>query len=282
MLRFIVTALMLTVLAACTERAHRPQAGNATLSKAEISQQFATLLRQELPTALITVTPNGVTSETAETRSTWHPENAYVEYLRSPEDFDEIVGRHVASAIELHSRQAPHGSATVLACVRSKFDPLPSTDPQDQRFSEPIAGDLIMYYCGDSERNIEILTEGTVAKLRQTEANLDRVVVENILKLSGPVKYNPTATWSVVTSGGNYESSLILVPEVWETLQDRYGENLAFIVPARDLFMVAALADAETVSRMRMVARDFHEKSAYAISPLLYRYYRGEISVLAR
>ena len=62
----------------------------------------------------------------------------------------------------------------------------------------------------------------------------------------------------------------------------RHGKDLAFIVPARDLFMVGAVSDRESVSRKRKAVQDFCDGSTCRISPLVYRYTDGEFSMLSR
>lgn len=283
MSRFIVLGMVTSVLLGCEPQGSAPTGSSQSLlSKTEISERYAAKLREALPNATVKSESGGVSVRDAELDYTWHSDNAYREYRRWPETLDEILDRHVATALEQKSSGYVFNIETVLACVRAEIEFPPSDDPRERLAYTLIAGDLRQYYCGDSENGIAILNEAELADLRQADSLFDEKIVSNIPKLSGTLNYNPTSTMTLVTSGGNYESSLILVPGVWETLKDRHGDDLAFVVPARDLLLVAAITDSDGIAQMRSSAQEFYDKSSYAISPLVYRYHKGEISVLSQ
>lgn len=283
MLKVCFLAFGLACLVACNAPGSGAGKTNApTLSETQLAQRYADLIRAAKPAADVSVQSDGVQVRDGDVEYRWQSHNAYQEYRGSPDQLDAILNRHLAAAFKGWNVDHRFTSDTVLACVRGAIDTSHTDDPQQRYAFNAIAGDLRQYFCGDSETGVSLLNESYVAQLRQSDPAFDRKIIANVLTLSGPVKFKPTGGMTLVVSGGNYESSLILVPKVWETLTGRHGDELAFVLPARDLFLVAAISDLDGIARMKASAADFFERSAYAISPLVYRYYNGEISVLAR
>jgi hypothetical protein len=55
----------------------------------------------------------------------------------------------------------------------------------------------------------------------------------------------------MLTAGGNYEATLILLPEIWESVSQMVSGHIVAAVPARDLLYVTGDADPENLADMR-------------------------------
>ncbi|MEM9063700.1 MAG: hypothetical protein AAGD13_24855 [Pseudomonadota bacterium] len=279
-----MVGVLLLCIAACTSgRTDIPAAQAGLLSIEEFSARFAELARQSLPDATVDLLGGPkvkVASGAGASRSTWFPDNAYREYRRDPADLDDIFERQVSSLEEFFRVDIRPDSDNLLACVRAKLEEIEPAAVEMNRAAVPIAGDLHRFVCRDSPRNIAILNKDAVADARSGIPDFDNRIIDNITRLSGPVVYRDLDGLTMVTSSGNYEASLILVDAVWAELVRIHGPDLAFTLPSRDLFIVTSRLNSETLEILRTEAAKRFDRVSYSISPLVYGYRDGEISVL--
>lgn len=83
-----------------------------------------------------------------------------------------------------------------------------------------------------------------------------------------------------MASGGDYESSLILRPGIWEELRRRSGFDPVFAAPNRGIFLVPAGSSAEAVAVLKAIARRGFETGSYPGSRKIFRRYDRKLTVL--
>ena len=83
------------------------------------------------------------------------------------------------------------------------------------------------------------------------------------------------------TCGGNFEASLILLPEIWDELQEHIEGSIVFIIPAQDVFL-AMPADPVAVEALKQVIRDLKQNNVTFLSTDLYLYDNGSITIFEK
>ncbi|MFK7754835.1 MAG: hypothetical protein AB8B51_20095 [Sedimentitalea sp.] len=195
--------------------------------------------------------------------------NAFAQYCLAPDDLDEIFQTY--SAIHATPKPDPVDPANIIACARAGVE-MGSAGHGAKHRVEPIAGDLYRFACENNDSSIAFL--GTPPQ-DQCDASLD-----TILALSGPIKYHEIGPLELVTSGGNDESSRILLCGFWDQQTARLNsQDIVFALPSRDLFLLMARQSGARKAEFRQVAAAQYDIASHRISPKPYLYREGRMTV---
>ena len=118
-----------------------------------------------------------------------------------------------------------------------------------------------MRYLGPSD--VEAIEPEPGLQLELAMKNLSRSLQRIRILGDGPVY--------MVVCGGNYEASLILLPELWDTLDPLLDGDRLIAIPARDLLFVTGDADEVRRQQMAILAEPGAEL-AYPVSDGVYRW----------
>jgi uncharacterized protein YtpQ (UPF0354 family) len=214
--------------------------------------------------------------------------NSFASYLSAPGKIDEILGIYVRALAEpepLSTRVDPGRivpvvkdalwltEAMTMARQRSNREPVP---PVHEVLNEL----LIVLFAEDSPTRIRFLTEENLRASDLARETLRTLAVDNLRKLLPKVEVRPGGAFSLVTAGGNYEASLLLLDDLWSKRSIAADGDYVVAVPARDLLLVAASDSPANVARLREVASQMAAKAAYRLSDALFVYREGAFAVL--
>ncbi|MEO0360970.1 MAG: hypothetical protein AAF322_07670 [Pseudomonadota bacterium] len=160
---------------------------------------------------------------------------------------------------------------TVMACVRSDDYARSAGLPEDEFLRRRIADRLYHYICIDGPTTIAIVGHDMVQSMNLEADALFTLSLDNIPTLTPEVVYNDLGEVVMVTAGGDYEASLILRTDVWSALAERFGRDIVFGLPTRDVFLAGSIGSAEALEILRWQVPKGFRRNAYPISPRLYR-----------
>ena len=138
----------------------------------------------------------------------------------------------------------------------------------NQLVSFPFVADMRIYLVEDAPRTIQFVTHDALDAIEMspvalrlqagmnTQAWLDQVAVES----QGKVNF--------LVLDRNFETSLMLLPTLWRSLEQRFGSIVA-VVAARDLVLFVDGDDAEAVADLRAVVAPDAGGFAYQVSSAL-------------
>lgn len=208
--------------------------------------------------------------------------NAYQEYLHQPGHRDDILERFVQASLETLTQRFdtvdPDRIVPVVkdyAWLEEIRGSLEERGLQEERPLEylhlPYNSELVVCFAEDSELNIRYLTTEAVSGLGldlSPETLLPRAV-ENLRRVLEPVEPFGGAILSL-SAGGNYETSLILLDEIWEDLAPQFEGDLLVALPTRNVILVTGTGMGQWVEEMRDLAAAAHREGSYPISPVLF------------
>ena len=215
--------------------------------------------------------------------------NAYQEYLHAPASRDEILERFVHASIETLSQSNeaidPDRIVPVIkdrAWLEEIQVSLVERGMRQDRMPEyvhlPYNSELIICFAEDSPLNIRYLTKEAIEGLDLDPDSLLPRSIDNLRRLIEPVEPFGGAILSL-SAGGNYETSLILLDEVWETLSRQFEGELLVALPTRNVILVTSTGMGEWVDQMRDLAAAAHRDGSYPISPVLFVRREGRLEV---
>jgi hypothetical protein len=80
----------------------------------------------------------------------------------------------------------------------------------------------------------------------------------------------------MLTAGGNYEASLLLLDSIWSGLEKEVIGEVVVSVPTRDLLVVTGSGDSAGLERIKRLAKDASGRLSYRLTPKLFVYRNGK------
>ena len=88
---------------------------------------------------------------------------------------------------------------------------------------------------------------------------------------------DPQSGLNQILFDGTYDASLILL--LGGVLAKHLPDNPVFALPTRDALFACSPDNPATLDKLQQLAAEIYADSPYAISPYLYQYHNGEISL---
>ena len=147
---------------------------------------------------------------------------------------------------------------TIEAVVPRMCVNLPSGVPADVTLAHDdspvdrcLAGDLVVMYAFDVGTHYEIVANRDLRRLGVSKDELHDRAVGNLRALRLDVRAHQGARTMMLTAGGNYEATLLLLPEIWDSVAGMVDGELVVSVPARDVLYLTGDASPENLSELR-------------------------------
>jgi uncharacterized protein YtpQ (UPF0354 family) len=114
-----------------------------------------------------------------------------------------------------------------------------------------LVADLLVFYAFDAESHYEIVSYRDLEQLGVTAEELHHRALQNLRRLKLDVRAHKGDRIIMLTAGGNYEATLILLPEIWASVSQMVSGGLIAAVPARDVLYFTGDSDRENLADMR-------------------------------
>ena len=144
--------------------------------------------------------------------------------------------------------------------------------PSDAPFvSEHFVGDLWIVYAIDSEAAILTLMKTQLEQLKLEFSQLKPLAVENLKRILPPVEQYGEGPVFMLTAGGDYVASLLLLDEIWQQCKESVEGDIVAAVPSRDVLMFTGSNSQEGILALRKAVDNLSQNSAYLISNTMLR-----------
>jgi uncharacterized protein YtpQ (UPF0354 family) len=257
----------------------------AALSPEAFTQEYATRLRASLPGSRVEILePLQLRVTNAQgTSSTSFLDNAYTEYQADPESRDAIIDRRVAAAVESTMEPQPLVAANIVPIVKDRAW-LAETAAAAMRSGAKLAPErvidelndtLVVVYAEDTPLNIRYFGPDDLAKAGVARDALRALAVDNLRRVLPKVELHEGEDVNMLTAGGNYEASLLLLDDIWDDGSLKVDGEIVVALPARDLLLITGSRNARGIARMRELAREIRAEGTYTLTEELFVYRQG-------
>jgi len=276
-----MAALVAVALAGCGARspvsAPTWQEGIETpqLSDAEFTELYARAVRERFPDLNVRVAGRReleIITDTAE--YSIYLDNAWDAAAGNPGQRSAVVARYLGT-LESTLSATPVGPAPaldrVLPVVRGA-DLFAGGDPgptEASFYSEPLAADLRVYYAVTGDGYIEYLTRAQIDSLGVPPSELRERAVDNLVASLASLLRQGLHGLYLIDAGGSFESSLLLVDDLWETQRDVLQGDVVAAVPTRDVILYTGSQATEALEALRRVSEEVYATGAYPVSRVL-------------
>lgn len=215
-------------------------------------------------------------------------DNAYDAYRAEPGAKDDIIRRFVGADVEtVTARQGEHEldvsrivpivkdrawlEETGKSMQQSGAKELPDTVYED------LNAELVIIYAEDTPRTIRYLTPAALAKAHLERKNLRALACANLQRLLPKINRPGANGVYMITAGGVYESSLLLLDSVWADVQKDVQGEIVVAIPTRDLLLVTGSRDAKGIETVKQLARKASAEGSYRLTTQLFVFHDGKL-----
>ncbi len=214
-------------------------------------------------------------------------DNGYTEYRANPTELSAIVARYAASAgepVERDRKLDPKRITPVikdagwLAEIRASLLARGAKEPPSSVF-ESFNDQLVIIYAEDTPRNLRYVTPKEIEATGLKRENLRNLAVNNLRGLLPKIELKGGKGTYMVTAGGNYEASLLLLDEIWTEKKIPVDGDYVVAIPSRDVLLVTGSNDKNGIAKLRELSKTTAAKSSYRLTSDLFTYRAGRFTL---
>ena len=129
---------------------------------------------------------------------------------------------------------------------------------------------LIIVYAEDKERSISYFGEKAFDKLGISRDELREMSIENLQNILPEVNRNGSEGTYMLTAGGDYEASLILLQGIWDKASIPVEGKFVIGIPNRDVLFVTGSSNAEMVAEIQKYSKESYQTGSFSLTDKLF------------
>ncbi len=276
MKRFIQAALVaLGICSGCSK--------SDILTPAQFTKEYADAFRKSLPGLKVEVVKDMELKVTTADglESTSFLDNAYDTYKQDPKSKQEIINKFVAAGLETIAsmgkseeldrklivpiiKDRPWLEETRKAMLDRGAKQIPETVYED------LNSDLIILYAEDSPKNIRYFSPKDLEKAHIDRKELRSLACDNLKRLLPKIERHGANGLFMLTAGGDYEASLLLIDSIWSDMQKEVRGDVVVAIPSRDLLIVTGSEDGQGIEKMKQIVQKASSEGSYRLTTKLF------------
>ena len=143
---------------------------------------------------------------------------------------------------------------------------------------EDLNSDLVIVYAFDSPRNIRYLSPENLDSLNLKRSELRALACENLERLLPKIEVHGQDGYYMITAGGDYEASLILIDGVLSNNAMEVRGETIIAIPTRDLLLVTGSRDKENIQKMKDLVKEVStDGTPYRLTEKLFILRKGKL-----
>lgn len=209
--------------------------------------------------------------------------NAYNEYKLDPQRFDDLVGNFAAIFWQPADQAAAGLDRTRIIPVikdRQWLDELHNTlkakGVAQQHLADRFNNELVIVYAQDDPNRMRYLTTKEDFGLSREE--LRSLAIANLKRVLPKIEMGRVGDVALMSAGGNYEASLLLIDEIWSSGQIEVNGDIVVAIPTRDALLVTGSRSRSGLKLVRELTAKFKAQGPYELTDTLFRYRDGRFT----
>ena len=210
--------------------------------------------------------------------------NAYTSYKNDPDSLASVIQMYLKSSTDLYKKEEPIQKNKIIPVIKDAayIDEMAVTLNQNNKTNEPVTlvyekynDKLVIVYAEDGENGIAYFTNDRFKESGINKDSLLPLAMKNLDAILPKIEILGEKGYYMITAGGNYEASLILLTDIWTKENIQVKGDLSITIPTRDLLLVTGSKDSDGIKQMRVVAKEAWETGPYQLIPDLF-YWNGK------
>lgn len=239
------------------------------LSAAQFTDNVAVAIHEGIPSAKATVDETLVlTVRIGGTESLCNLENAWRDCAAEPAGRVDVVTRHVDALRSAFSstNQDSISLEEIVPVIKDKTW-LDETARQGmQIYHEQLAADLFVTYAADGPSQLRFIDQKEFMSFGLSAAKMRINALSNLASRLPKIERLGEGPLYMLTAGGTFESSLLLLANIWKEQEKAVDGRIVVAVPSRELILFTGENAHEAVQQMRSTVADIQTDGNYLIS----------------
>ena len=204
-------------------------------------------------------------------------DSGYQRYLQEPQAQQSIMKSEIDSIFAAQATGNSIEKRRIVPLIKSRawLNEVPAEKHPDY-VTEDLNEQLVVVYVEDQRKTIRYLSPAQLAQAGVKREELRALALENLMRLLPQVDLHKGPLVSMLTAGGNYEASLLLVKDFWGAGKVQVTGEIVVAVPSRDVVLITGSANADGLAHIRKLARASRPvKASYQLTDTLFVYRNG-------
>lgn len=188
---------------------------------------------------------------------------------------EQVIERYVRSFLAVDNGDTYRSAELIVPLVRSRRVPvdlqtLCTQAAAETRIQEDLNDELAVVYVYDTPHNAICVPREDLQPLGLAATDLRAMAVRNLRALLPAIEFHRGDMLNMVTAGGSYEASLLLLTDLWQRERADMQGDPVVAIPVRDLLVFVDSANPDAVAALRELAADFHREGEHPLTPSLF------------
>ncbi len=269
---FQVLLAMLGLSAGCSK--------SGVVSPSQFTQDYAASLRSAMPGSKVEIVKDlevRITKPDGHTLTSYL-DNAYNTYKKDPANKDEIIGKFMTPMVAGIGSSEQLDTANIVPVIKDRpwleetRQALRARGAKEVPKSvyEEYNDDLIIVYVEDQPKGMRYLTPDDLPQAKIREEDLRKLACSNLSQLVTNVSLLGAKGIYMLSAGGDYDASLLLLDTVWERLPADVQGEVVVAIPARGEVMVSGTQVAGGIESLQRFVKSTYAKAPYQLTPKLF------------
>jgi uncharacterized protein YtpQ (UPF0354 family) len=212
--------------------------------------------------------------------------NTYQDYSRDPARLGEVVRDIVAVLSRPRSNQAKVDPSRIVPVIKDRpwlvdlHKTLKARGSQQEHLADDFNNELVIVYAEDDPDRMRYLTTQEDIGIGRQE--LRARAIANLTRILPKVEGRAIGDVIIMSAGGDYEPSLLLLDEIWSGGQIKVKGDIVVAVPARDALLVTGSQSRAGLKAVRAMVAETVAKGPYALTDALFVYRGGRFTKFGR
>jgi uncharacterized protein YtpQ (UPF0354 family) len=260
------------------------------MSAMAFTQEYAKILSSEAPTLKVKIKGEMqlLLRDASGKETTAFLDNAYAAYVLNPKNRQEVITTYVHALLS-SSVDTPIDSTQIVPLVKDRPWLTEMQKSVKNRTGEQISenvyeilnNELVIIYAVDTPKNIKYLSPDDLLRLGIKKEELRGIAVSNLRKLLPDIKVHAGPHVSMITAGGDYEASLLLLEDTWIE-KVKVDGDIVVALPSRDLLFVTGSRDLIGLDKLREIANKAIKKVPYPLTEKLFVFRDGKFQLFEK
>ena len=255
------------------------------ISEKKFTEIYVDSLKKYHPEYIYTITKDlEIQVKLNEDGFTHYLDNAYTSYKNEPDSLIAVLSMYLKSAADLYKQEEPIKKNKIIPIIKDAgyIDEMAITLNQNNKTNEPASlvyekynDKLVIVYAEDGENGIAYFTSDRFKESGLNKDSLFILAAKNLDSVLPKIEILGDNGYYMITAGGNYEASLILLTDIWTKENIQVNGDIIITIPTRDLLLVTGSKDHDAIKKMKLVAKEAWETGPYQLIPDLF-YWNGK------
>nr|WP_294785835.1 DUF1444 family protein [uncultured Flavobacterium sp.] len=253
------------------------------LTEKEFALKFAKKLSENTKgLKIISIDELTIKSEYNGTEHQFFLNNAYSEYSSDPKNSNEIIKKYLNGISAMFLPKELLNADKILPVIKDKrfIKKLEDINANFEKnhIYEFYNEELFIFYVEDRENSIHYISKDDLEEISFPLEKLHEKAIQNLADQFKMERHGDNG-YFMLTAGGNYESSLILL-DIWHPENFSVDGNFVIGIPSRDVLIITGSADSANLHRLYDVVQNINETGDHVVSDKIFEFKSGIFQVL--